>query len=524
MNLSNIQKPQRYVGNEWNVVKKSHDHRVKVCLCYPSFYEVGMSNLGLRILYGQFNSYDTCVCERCFLPGKDHIAALAAQNLRLGSLESGTVLADFDVVGFNLGCELNAPDVLRMLEAGGLSLRPQERPHAIVMVGAMANPEPMADFVDVFFLGEFEETLEPFLDVLRRVPDKDSRLKALAAIPGFYVPRCHSIGSPIQRVWVKDLDKSFVPQTWLTPYAGIVHDRIGIEIARGCPNSCVFCQARKLYYPYRQRSPERVLEISRQLYRSSGYEDIAFLSLSASDYPQIGTLIDQALEYFGPRKVGISLPSLRLDDVLGPLYKKIIPLKKTSLTVAVESAGEGLRGRLNKGIDLKKLFEAAQVLRSLQINHLKIYFMFGFPQESDDDLLAIGALLRELRRASRMNLNVSINIFVPKPFSTWESALMPDEKELERRRGVIMTGIGRLPGLKLSIANTKTSILEAIISRAGREFGQAILEAYRRGAGAQETSDQFSWPVWEEALKVSGIDWRRYLDGSSTNFSWKFIE
>ena len=524
MDLSNIQRPQRYVGNEWNMVKKSHDRRVRVCLCYPSFYEVGMSNLGLRILYGQLNSYDACVCERCFLPGKDQIAALAAQGLRLGSLETKTALADFDVVGFNLGCELNAPDVLRMLEAGGLSLRPEERPHAIVMVGAMANPEPMADFVDVFFLGEFEDSAAAFLEILNKIPDKAARLKALSELPGFYVPRCHSRGAPVQRVWVKDLDKSFVPQAWLTPYAGIVHDRIGIEIARGCPNVCVFCQARKLYHPYRQRSVARVLAISRQLYQSSGYEDIAFLSLSASDYPQIGTLIDQALEYFGPRKVGISLPSLRLDDVLGPLYKKIIPLKKTSLTVAVESAGEGLRGRLNKGIDLKKLFEAAQVLKSLNINHLKIYFMFGFPEETDDDLLAIGGLLRELRRASRMNLNVSINIFVPKPFSTWEAAAIPSEAELERRRRVIMTGIGRLPGLKLSISNTQTSILEAIISRAGREFGPAILAAYRHGAGAEETSDQFSWTVWEEAMKVSGIDWRCYLDGSLTNFPWKFIE
>jgi radical SAM family uncharacterized protein len=540
MDYTIFQKPQRYIGNEYNVIKKTHSGKIKICISYPDMYELGMSNLGLRILYGLLNEFDDVLCERVFMPGDDLAEFLRTQKKDLFSLETKTPLCQFEVLGFNFNYELNYTNFLHILDLGGIPIKACERKDVIILGGGISNPEPVAEFVDVFFLGEFEETAQSFIEVLRKHKDKEDRLKALSQIDGFYVPKFYSsvfhenryyfektysaAKFPIKRVFVKNLDKSFYPRKWLTPHTHIIHDRVPMEIARGCPNRCVFCQARALYYPYRERSVSTIHKLIAETYQNSGYENFSLLSLSASDHSCIEGLIDDATDYFQERKIGLSLPSLRIDDILGRLSTKLNKIKKTSLTVAVEAAGEELRNRLNKKIDINKLLEAAKIIKALKIKQIKLYFMFGFPQETEEDLIAIGRFLSDLSRDSRLLLNVSINIFIPKPFSLWENVAMQTESELTIKRGIILKNIPRRRNIKLSLSFLKKSILEAVTARADRRFSSVIYRAFLKGARFDGYKEHFSWEIWKKAMEEEGIDYRFYLDAATENFPWTHIK
>jgi radical SAM superfamily enzyme YgiQ (UPF0313 family) len=389
-------------------------------------------------------------------------------------------------------------------------------------------------------MGEFEESARGFIDVMKKHSDKNNRLEALAQIPGFYVPKFYAVSFnenkfnfekkynyaqyPINRVIVKNLDTSFYPVNWLTPHTQITHDRVPVEISRGCLNKCAFCQARQIYFPYRERKPETILKIIQQTYKTSGYEDFSLLGLSVSDYSKIENLIDQSLDFLTPRKIGLSLPSLRVDDLVGGLYKKLIPLKKISLTLAVEAARDCLRKEMNKNIDITKLFEAAAIIKSLNIQRIKLYFMFGFTQETEEDLIEIGCFLQRLAITSRLNINVSLNIFIPKPFTLWENALMDKESILLDKQQTILKNLPRQRNIKLSFSITKRSILEAIIARADRRLGKVILRAYQNGSRFEGNTENFSWPRWEAAMIAENIDYRDYIQKPIDNHPWSFIQ
>ncbi|MFA5007803.1 MAG: radical SAM protein [Candidatus Omnitrophota bacterium] len=536
IDFSSIQKPQRYIGNEWNVVKKSHQGKIPICISYPDLYEIGMSNLGLRIIYGMFNEFEDVVCERVFLPGEDLSIKLADNRIKLFSLETKTALNEFEAVGFNLSCELNFINFLKILQLGGLALKAKERIETIVFAGGIANPEPVADFVDLFYLGEFEEGIGQFVEVFRKYKDKKARLEALSGLDGFYVPQFYnaaicsnkykfdklynSAQFPLKRVYVKDLDKSYYPLNWLTPHTQIIHDRVPIEIARGCPNACVFCQATKLYKPYREKKVSTICNIAKNIYKNTGYENISLLSLSASDYSNIEELLDTLILEFKDKRVGLSLPSLRIDDSLGELYRKLLFLKKTSLTVALEATSDSLRAKLGKKIDVNKLFEAAKLIRSLNLRTIKLYLMLGFPEETDEDLLSIGAFLEKLQHDTGLSLNVSINIFVPKPFSLWEGVWMCPEEILEKKIKLVLSSLRRKRNLNISISQIKKSVLEAILSRADRNFSSVILKVFESCGNV--TSE--NWPVWLAAMKECGVDYRNYLKSENDNYPWSFIE
>ncbi len=535
-----FQRPQRYIGNEWNAVRKSHRGKIRICLSYPDLYEIGMSNLGLRIIYGLLNEYRDVVCERVFMPGLDLAAFLTAQKKSLPSLESKTPLNRFEVLGFNFNYELNFTNFLAILDLGRISLWAKERKDIIVIGGGLANPEPIADFLDVFYLGEFEAGAENFIEVLRRCKSKDDRLKALSAIPGFYVPKLYSAGrqgsryrfakkskparSSLARIYVKDLDDSYFPRNWLTPYTQITQDRVAVEIARGCPNRCTFCQARAVYSPYREREVSTIKDIVEKVYQNSGYEDFSFLSLSASDYSSIEGLVDSVYDYCKEKRIGLSLPSLRADREIGSLYKRLIPLKKTTFTVALEAARDCRRQALNKRIDVDKIFAAVEVIRSLGQKHIKIYFMYGFPDETEEDLSAIGIFISNLTKRFRINLNLSINIFLPKPFSTWEDREMEDEAVLRQKKIMILESIPRKRSIKVSTSPIKKSILEGVCSRGDRRLSTVIYQAYQRGARFDGYGESFSWGIWEESFKDAGLDYRFYLKQSTENFPWSFIQ
>lgn len=534
VDLTLVQKPQRYIGNEWNVVKKSHQGKIPICISYPDLYEIGMSNLGLRLVYGMFNEFKDIVCERVFMPGEDLAELLTKTNNKLFSLETKTPLDEFEAIGFNLSCETNIINFLKILRLGAIPLKAEERPEMIVFAGGIANPEPIAEFVDIFYLGEFEEGIGQFVEVFRKYKDKKSRLEALCEIDGFYIPKFYkvSISSnkyqfdklhknaqfPLKRVHVKDLDKSYYPLNWLTPHRQIIHDRVPIEIARGCPNACVFCQARSIYRPYREKKVSTVYNIAKTIYSNSGYENISLLSLSASDYSNIEELLDVLIAEFKEKRVGIALPSLRIDSSLESLYRKLLFLKKTSLTVALEAASDTLREKLGKRIDANKLFEAAKIIRSLNLRTIKLYLMIGFPEETDEDLLAISEFLERLQLSTGLSINVSINIFVPKPFSLWEGAWMCQEKMLEQKINLVLQSLRRRRNINVSISNTRKSILEAILSRADRNFSSVILKVFENC----ETSIE-DWQVWEKAMEDCSIDYKTYIENRTENFPWSFI-
>lgn len=540
MDFTQFQKPQRYIGNEWNVVKKSHQDKIRICIAYPDLYEIGMSNLGIRILYGLFNDYPDIVCERVFMPAEDMAQFLKDKNQGLFSLETKTPLDQFEIIGFNFNYELNFTNFLHMLNLGKIPQWANEREKIIVIGGGVNNPEPLADFVDVFLLGEFEAVSDKFVEILRKHKDKQSRLQALSEIEGFYVPSFYSISFdgnkyqfekkypqaqlPVKRVFVKNLDESYYPVKWLTPYCEIVHDRVPIEIARGCPNRCTFCQARTIYFPYRQRSISTIRKLAETIYSNSGYESFSFLSLSASDYSSIELLIDETFEYFKKRNIGISLPSLRVGDIIGKLYKKLALLKKTSLTVAIESASTELRNRLNKKIDLNELIETAKLIRTLNIKHIKLYFMLGFPAETEEDLRAIGEFLGTLNKQSFLNLHVSINNFIPKPFSSWENMPMEEEAVIQEKKQIILQSIPRRKSIRISFPDFKKTILEGIISRADRKFSAIIYKAFLKGSRFDGHQEKFSWNIWEEAMQEEKFDYRFYLNASTANFPWSHIE
>jgi radical SAM family uncharacterized protein len=532
-----FKRPQRYIGNEWNVIKKysQDDSKIKICICYPDLYEIGMSNLGIRIIYGILNQFRDVICERVFMPDADFARFLKKNKIKLFSLET-----KIEIIGFNFNYELNFTNFLHILDLGGIPLKAEQRRDIIVVGGGIANPEPLAEFVDLFFLGEFEEVAKRFVEILRRYKDKEARLKAFAEANGFYVPKFYSFylykdnyifekkynyaNLPIRKIHVKNLDDSFYPLNWLTPYTSVVHDRAQIEIARGCPNRCTFCQARCLYYPYRERRVFTIKEIVRRIYESSGYENFSLLALSASDYSSLEELIDELMDYFKEKRIGLSLPSLRIKDVLGRLYKKLISLKKTSLTVAIEVARDSLREKLNKHINCEELFEAAKILNTLKIKHIKIYFMYGFPQEEEEDLIAIGKFLEKLSRESKLNLNVSINIFVPKPFSIWEKVDMEKEEILKEKKKIICKNIPSKKFIKVSFSYLQRSILEAVLSRGDRDLSRVIYRAYLKGARFEGYRESFSWEIWQDCFEEENIDYHFYLEKNTKNSPWSFIK
>jgi len=534
MNLLNFKRPQRYIGNEWNVVKKDHTNKIKICISYPDIYEVGMSNLGLRIIYGMFNEFTNVVCERVFLPGEDYIKYLINNNSKLVSLETKTPIDEFEVIGFNLNYELNFINFLYILHLGKIPLYAKDRKN-LVMVGGIANPLPLNNFVDVFFLGEFEEKIYEFVNVLSKYKDKEERLKALSEIDGFFVPKFYSIyiknnkynfekiypyaKLPVKRVFVKNLDQVYYPLKWLTPHTKIVHDRASVEIARGCPNGCSFCQARSIYKPYREKKISTICDQIQKIYNYSGYESFSLLALSASDYSRIEKLIDEVLYLFKENKIGLSLPSLRIDDVIGFLYKKLIPHKKTSLTVALEVANDNLRNKLNKKIDIKKLFEAAKILNSLKIQHLKIYFMFGFKEETEEDLIAIGDFLEKLNKEAKIRINTSINAFIPKPFSMWQNIPMQEESILENKQKIILKYINNKK-IKVSISSIEKSALEAFLSRGDDKLDKFLYKIFIRSLKEENYNFYFNW---KDIAAEENLDYRFYIYQPQDNFPWSFI-
>lgn len=532
-----VGKPARYTGGEWNSVVKDWDQvEVKIALAYPETYEVGMSNLGLMILYDILNRQENLLAERVCAPWTDMEEAMRRAGLPLFSLESRRPLRDFDIIGFSLPYELNYTNVLSMLDLAGIPLLASERDegHPLIIGGGSMtyNAEPLADFFDLFVLGEGEEVLLELVAAYREAivkgpGTKDDFLRQAAKIEGIYVPRFYEVtyggdGTVAAvRPTVPEASQKVIkrivptlpppPVNLIVPHIDVVHDRAMIEIQRGCTQGCRYCQAGMIYRPLRERPLDEVLAASEAILKSTGYEEIALVSLSSADYSQIEALVRELIARYRTPPVSVSLPSLRLDSFSVTLAEMIQERRKTGLTFAPEAGTQRLRNVINKKLTDEDLLRTAEAAYGSGWRRIKLYFMIGLPTETMEDVVAIVDLVREVwaigRRihGRRAQVNVSVATFIPKPHTPFQWLPLLDEDSLQERLSRLREGL-RGRGVHFSWHDPETSFLEAVLARGDRRLGRVILRAWELGARFDAWSDIFDAGRWHRAFAEVGLD------------------
>lgn len=537
--LNEVQKPARYRGNEWNVVHKDHAKvRAKMAFAFPDLYEVGMSNQGLKILYEAVNAFEHLLLERVFAPDLDLEKALRRHHYPLFALESGQPLKSFDVIGFSLQYELSYTNILNMLDLAGLDLYAQVRQEGdplIIGGGPCAyNPEPLADFFDLFILGEAEKALPLLLDTLAGLKEKGAErpeiLNALAQIDGVYVPahykpRYDETGlfagmdyegpkeSPVvEKQQMICLDTAPYPVAPIVPFIKTVHDRAVVELFRGCARGCRFCQAGFIFRPVRRRSPEKIIDLSVKMLASTGYDEISLSSLSSSDYPKLETLLEDLDLALDDSYIKCSLPSLRLDSYSVGLAERLHRGKRRSLTFAPEAATERLRTVIKKNIDETEIFTALDDAVSVGWQGFKLYFMIGLPTETDFDVEAIVSLCERIfqrykkSKKGYFKLAVSVATFVPKAHTPFQFEPQISLEEIKRRQQILIQGFRKMKGVEFSWHDAEASFLEAVFARGDRRLAPLLEKAFLSGCRFDGWSDHFAFKKWEEAFRQTGLE------------------
>ena len=531
--LPKVAKPARYTGHEWNSVSKDWDRvEVKVALAYPDVYEVGMSNLGLMILYDILNREEGVLAERVYAPWIDMEEAMRRAGIPLYSLESRRPLADFDIIGFSLQYELNYTNVLNMLDLTGLSPLAAERSDAdpLIIGGGSCtyNAEPLADFFDLFVIGEGEKVLLELIRAYRELRvTKADFLREAAKIEGIYVPglydvRYHDDGTvagveslvPEARARVRKRIVETLPPAptrLVVPYIGVIHDRAMIEIQRGCTQGCRFCQAGFIYRPLRERPLEEVLQTVEDIVKETGYEEVALVSLSSSDHSQIEPMVRQLTARYQHPPLAVSLPSLRIDSFSVELAEMFQGRRKTGLTFAPEAGSQRLRDVINKKVTEEDLLRTAEAAYASGWQRIKLYFMVGLPMETLEDVAAIVDLVKKVRaigrrhQGKRTQVNVSLATFVPKPFTPFQWLPLVDEVTLGEKQELLRRGL-RGPGISFSWHEPGTTLLEAALSRGDRRLGQVIHRAWQLGARFDAWDELFDENLWWRAFAEVGLD------------------
>ena len=538
--LPRVQKPARYVGGEYNEIKKDKDSvELRVAFCFPDTYEIGMSNLGFRILYGIMNDMPGVWCERVFAPWGDMEEELRKAEIPLFALESGDPVGDFDVVAFSVGYEMAYPAILNMLDLSGIPLHAAERTELapLVIAGgtAMYNAEPLADFIDLALIGEGEEEVPELLELYRRAKregwSKSRFLRSAADIQGVYVPSLYDVtynddgtiraitpldGAPakVYKRVVHDMDKSYFPTKTIVPSTEVVHDRVTLELFRGCIRGCRFCQAGYVYRPVRCRSREQAFQYGVEACKDSGYQEMTLSSLSTSDYPGLVGLCDDLEQFCRESHVNLSLPSLRADNFSMDLMQRLQRGRKAGLTFAPEAGTQRLRDAINKNVTEEDLHQSLRTAFSGGWNAVKLYFMLGLPTETDEDVLGIAEMANHVlhtwrESASNKNRGVRITVstawFVPKPFTPfqWEPQ---DTQEMVREKQSHLREKLHIKGVTFNYHESDLSYLEACFARGDRRMGQVLLRAYQKGCMLDGWTELFKYDMWREAFAELGID------------------
>ena len=538
--LPTVQKPARYTGGEYNEIKKDlTDVRVRVAFCFPDTYEIGMSNVGMRILYGVMNQMDGIWCERVFAPWSDMEDAMVKNNLPLWALESQSPVKDFDMIAFTIGYEMCYSNILNMLRLAQVPLHAKDRHELknIVFAGGVCafNPEPLADYIDFFSLGEGEESTQEIVALYDKAKkeqwSKEQFLLEVARIPGVYVPsfyeheyaedgrllRVYAMNDAPKTVAkriVEDLDNAYFPTKMIVPSTEIVHDRANLEVFRGCIRGCRFCQAGFSCRPVRKKSADVLYRQAVEILENSGNNEITLSSLSTSDYRELRELTDEMIPYCAENKVNLSVPSLRADNFSRELMQKLQMLRKSGLTFAPEAGTQRLRDVINKNLTEEEILSSCAIAFSGGWNNVKLYFMLGLPTETDEDVLGIAELVFKIictwkecatNKKRGLRVHVATAYFVPKPHTPfqWEKQITPEEY---LRRCKLLKSHFYSKSIEYNYHAPDLSRLEAVFARGDRRVGKVIEEAMNRGAHLDGWDEHFSYQTWLDAFEACGVD------------------
>lgn len=538
--LKKVEKPGRYSGGEHgSVYKDKSDVDVRFCFCFPDIYEIGMSNLGMKILTHCLNSLDFVWCERSFAPWEDYEKLLRQSNLPIYALESGDDLKEFDFLAFTLQYELSYTNAVNMLDLAGIPLYAADRGEEFpVIIGGgpcAYNPEPVADFFDLFSIGEGEEHLCELAGLYRKCKKegktKKEFLRLASHIPGTYVPSLYEVGynpdgtiksvkpkypdvpEVVEKRIISDLDKAPFPTNFEIPFIETVHDRITLEIFRGCIRGCRFCQAGMIYRPCREKSSEVLDECAKESIKNTGYDEISLSSLSTSDYTEIDCLINRLVNWTEDKKISLSLPSMRIDAFYEELMNKVMSVRKSALTFAPEAGSQRLRDVINKNITEEEILKSCRMAFENGRQSIKLYFMNGLPTETDEDIAAIALLgqkivdlFYQLRLNGKfLNITLSVSCFVPKPFTPFQWCGQDTMEELERKQRLLKDSI-KTKKITYNYHDAKVSFIEAVFARGDRRLSKAIEHAVKRGQRLDGWDEFFSYDNWMDIFKECGID------------------
>jgi radical SAM family uncharacterized protein/radical SAM-linked protein len=522
-----VQKPSRYLGTEVNAVHKP-DARVRLVLAFPDLYDLGLGNLGLHILYAVLNQLEGVAAERVYAPGMDMEALLRERGLPLFALESKDSLDQFDGIGFTLQSELTFTNILNMIELSGMALRTADRRESdpLTFAGgpAVFNPEPLAPFMDFFVIGDGEDIVVEIAQLLDRVKGREARLDALAEIDGIYVPTRFEMetmpdgrvlppvdGPKIRKRITKDLNGATFPVDYIVPFTPLVHDRISLEVLRGCTQGCRFCQAGMTTRPVRERTIENINDLMDRTLATTGYEEVSLVSLSTCDYSNVGQMVDNVVRRAAPDRIGVSLPSLRLDSFSVELADMVAGIRRTGLTFAPEAASPRLRAVINKWIPDEELLNMSRSAFERGWDHVKLYFMIGLPTERDDDIEAIVDLtIRTVKVGREWNpkakVNTGISTFVPKPFTPFQWAEQIGLEETRRRQNILFDGFRQTSGVKFGRHDPHETWLEGLVSRADRRAADLLEAAFRLGCRFDAWDEHRDMGKWQQAIEQVGYN------------------
>ena len=541
--LPNVEKPVRYLGGEFgSFVKALQPGMVRYAFLFPDVYEVGMSHLGMKILYDIINHRPDAWCERVFSPWPDMLTAMKAADVPLFSLESRTPVGEFDLLGITLQYEMSYTNILSALDLAGIPLHSRDRktgPFVIAGGPCAFNPEPLSDFIDLFVLGDGEQSTNDTIDTYIRWRDsglpREAYLRMAAHVPGVYVPSLYDVqyledgrigsvapkpgsGAPeiVRKAVVVDLDAAQYPETLIVPYGEVVHNRIMLEIFRGCTRGCRFCQAGMIYRPVRERSLDRLTDLAEKLVRSTGYDEISLMSLSSGDYSRITDLARAMTQRFEHQRVKVSLPSLRIDSILKDALGETQKVRKSALTLAPEAGTQRLRDVINKGVTEEDLMRSVREAFEAGWSAVKLYFMLGLPTETDEDVDGIADLARKVtrcyftlpkeKRAPGLRVTVSASVFVPKPITPFQWCAQLDIDTVIERQQRLRRALSAIKGVDFKYHSPDVSFMEAVFARGDRRLGAALAAAWRLGCQFDGWSDHFRYDLWQQAFHETELD------------------